>query len=86
MAYDNPTRQSQHMAIGLLEQIRFTYKSAKQAQASLALYVSNANPTFNAAINALHTPVERAELNAMLTQINTLVADWEANHATALGL
>lgn len=85
MAFDTLTRQSQYQAISLLDQIRNIYGQCKNAQANLALYQAGTNPSFNAAINTLHPPSERTELNQMLMQINTLIADWETNHASVIG-
>lgn len=86
MAYDSTTRNSQYDAMAILDKIRNIYRDCKSAQASLNLYQAGTDPTFNAAINALHPPAERTELGQMLTQINALVADFEQNHATAIGL
>lgn len=70
----------------LRSDIQALYGNAKSAQAKLALYQAATDPAFNAAINALFTAPERVELAAMLTEINTLITDWEANHKDALGI
>jgi hypothetical protein len=78
-------RESVKQANNLLDLIRSVYANGKQIQTLLALYQAGSDPAFNAAINALYTAGERTELNAMLTQVNTLVNDWAANHITAAG-
>jgi hypothetical protein len=86
MAFDLATRQSQYQAISLLDQVRSIYSQCKNAQANLVLYQAGTNAAFNAAINTLHPPAERTELNQMLTQINSLITDWETNHADVIGI
>jgi hypothetical protein len=68
----------------LLGQIRTLYTFGKNVQAALALYQAGTDPAFNAAVDALFSGAERAELGVMLGNINTLVTTWEANHAAAL--
>jgi hypothetical protein len=80
------TLQSVSAAQSLLSGIRGLYRQAKGTQTYLQLYAANTDPKFNAAVNTLFSAAERSELNAMLTQINTLIADWEANHKAPLGL
>jgi hypothetical protein len=75
-----------HRAITLLHEVRQMYTIGKDVQAVLALYIAGTDPALNAAINALFSAGERAELNTMLTQINALVSDWETNHAAAIGI
>lgn len=79
-------RESVRNANNLLDFIQHIYQSSKQVQALLALYTAGTDPTFTAAINALYSGGERTELGAMLTDINTLIAVWEANHKLPLGL
>lgn len=79
-------RESVRNANNLLDFIQHIYQSSKQVQALLALYQANTDPTFTAAINALYVSAERAELGAMLTDINTLIAVWEVSHKLPLGL
>jgi len=80
------TLQSVERAVSLLNTLRGTYTQGKAAQALLTLYAAGTDPKFNAAINTLFSQAERNELAAMLTDINTLCAAWEANHKTPLGL
>lgn len=80
----NQRREAVKGANNLLDLIRNLYESGRQIQALLALYQAGSDPTFNAAINALYTTAERAELAAMLAQVNTLVTDWQTNHAGAV--
>jgi hypothetical protein len=77
-------RESVKQANNLLDLIRSLYQSGKQIQVLLALYQANTDPAFNAAINALYTSSERAELAVMLGQVNQLVTDWTNNHAGAV--
>jgi len=80
----NTRRESVRNANNLLDLIRDVYQSGKQIQTLLALYQANSDPTFTAAVNALYSGPERAELAVMLGQINTLVTDWTNNHAGAV--
>ena len=75
-----------HRAATLLHELRQIYQTGKIVQQKLVDYQAATDPAMNAAVNALFTSAERTELNAMLSQINTLVADWETNHAAAVGL
>lgn len=77
-------RDSIYRAAGLLDRVRAVYGAAKGVQSEMALYQAGTDPTFNAAINALFSPAERQELGQMLSQINNLVQDWEANHVGAI--
>lgn len=70
----------------VLGRLRTLYSTAKESQAALALYQASTDPAFNAAVEALFSGAERAELGLMLGDINTLVTAWETNHAAALGL
>lgn len=78
--------QSARDATNLLQLLRATYTTAKQVQSALALYQAGTDPVFVAAINALFTSAERSELGAMGAQLATLVSDWEASHAGAIGV
>ncbi len=80
------TLSSIGQAASLIGGIRGLYSQAKSMQSLLALYVAGTDPKFNAAINTIFTATERTELNAMLTQVNALVTDWETSHRAALGL
>lgn len=73
-------------ATGLLGALQSCYNDGKRAQALLAKYQAATDAKFVATVNTLFTASERTELSAMLTQINTLVSDWETNHRGALGL
>lgn len=88
MAFEN--HQSKlagiHRAGTLIHEIRQLYQIGKGIQQKLADYQAATDPAMNAAINALLTNAERQEVGVMLTQINSLVSDWEANHASAIGL
>lgn len=76
--------QSSRDATNLLQLFRALYAEAKVIQAALTKYQANSDPIFNAAVNALFSASERTELNTMAQQINTLVTDWETNHANAI--
>lgn len=86
--FDNASAKEQSVrdANNLLAHLRGLYSSCKSAQALMARYQANTDPTFNGAVNSLFNASERAELSAMLTPINALVTDWEANHRAAIGL
>jgi hypothetical protein len=79
-------RESVRNANNLLDFIQHIYQSSKATQQLLTLYTAGTDPTFNAAVNALYSTAERAELGAMLTDITTLLTSWEANHKAPLGL
>jgi hypothetical protein len=84
--FDNSTTQHQSVqkANGVLPNIHAVYDAAKIVQTLMALYQAGTDATYNAAVNALFSAAERNELNQMLNGINSLVADWETNHAGAL--
>jgi len=71
-------------AANLLAVMQGVYQEMKSLQASLVLYQAGTDPAFNAAVNALYTASERTKIGQMIAGINTLVADWETNHAVAL--
>ena len=82
MAFD--TAQTKIRAVGragnVLGLLRTVYTHADELQSLLATYQAGTDPTLNAAMNAVYTAAERVELAAMITQLQTLKADWEANH------
>ena len=78
-------RDSVQRASVLLDRVRSVYSACKSVQAVMALYQAATDAPFNAAVNTLFTASERAELGQILTQINALVTDWEANHQNAIG-
>lgn len=85
--FDQTTRDkisSVHQASRIQQIIFSVYAQAKAAQAMLTLYLGGTDPVFNAAINAMLTTGERTELGQMLSQINGLCQDWEANHASVI--
>lgn len=77
-------RQSVHKANNVLANIQAVYEAMKIVQALMTLYQAGTDATFNAAVNALFSSAERTEIAQMLSGVNTLVTDWEANHANAL--
>jgi hypothetical protein len=77
-------RQSVQKANNVLANIQAVYAAMKIVQTLMTLYQAGTDPTLNAAVNALFTAAERTEITAMLGGINTLVTDWETNHAGAL--
>lgn len=79
------TINSQEKAAALLGQLRTIYNQAQIAKASVDLYGSGTDATFNAAVNAIFTAGERAQLATMLGNLNTLVTAWTTNHSTLLG-
>lgn len=80
------TLESAKGAWQLIYDLRAIYQQCKLVHSRLALYQSGSDPVFNAAINAIFSAQERAELAAMLSEINALMADWETNHRAAIGL
>lgn len=87
MAWENTSARltSARDATNLPQLYRALYNEAKLIQAALARYQAGTDTVFVAAVNALLTSAERQELSTMAQQINTLVADWEANHQSAIG-
>lgn len=71
-------------AASLLPKLQAIYRQCQEVDDAITLYQSNTNADFNTAINAIFTPAERAQLATMLTNVQTLTAAWEANHATLL--
>lgn len=86
--FENTTTmlESVKAAQQLILDLRSIYQSSKLVQIKLALYQAGTDAVFNAAINALFNASERNDLSNMLTDINTLVTHWEANHKAALGI
>ncbi len=60
--------------------VRTIYAHMAALSTMLAAYQAGTDPALNAALNAVYTVGERAELAAMIGQLNTLKADWEAKH------
>ena len=67
-------------AANFLDDIRSTYRQAKQARAKLTLYQAGTNPQFNAAINAIIPQAEQARIGTMLGQLDALITEWEATY------
>lgn len=88
MAFETTTIKIRavNRAGNVLGRLRTLYSNAKEIQAALELYQAGTDPAFNAAVDALFSSAERADLGVMLGNINTLVTAWETNHAAALGL
>lgn len=70
----------------LIFDLRSIYQACKLMQVKLALYQAGTDPAFNATINAIFSVQERQELGNILSDINTMVTDWETNHRAAIGL
>lgn len=68
-------------AAAFLDDIQIMYRQAKKARAKLALYQAGSNPQFNAAINAIIPPADRARIGTMLVQLDALVTEWEATYS-----
>ncbi len=86
MANFNMVNEKIHLlkdAENLLSVFRIMYGDAKVVQNLLAHYQSD--PSFKAVVDYLYAADERLELAAMITQINTLLTDWESNHPDVLG-
>ena len=88
MAFETTTTKIEAVtrAGNVLGRLRMIYTMAKEIQAALALYQAGTDPAFNAAVDALFSSAERAELSAMLGNITTLITAWETSHAQALGI
>lgn len=84
--FDNSAAQGQsvHKANNILSNVQAVYNAAKIVQALMSLYQAGTDTTFNATVNSRFSQSERAELNQMLVQVNSLVSDWETNHMGAL--
>lgn len=85
--FDSASRakiESVHTASRLIQVIYSVYTQAKAAQGLLNLYTAATDPAFNAAVNAMLLASERTEIGQVLTQINSLVADLETNHAALI--
>ena len=71
----------------ILGTLRTIYIQAKNLKTLKALYVAGSDPVFNAAFEAVFNVAgDRTELAAMIGQLETLIADWEVNHAAAVGV
>lgn len=79
-------RNSIHRALELVDALVGTYNQVKAVQSSLLLYQAGTDQAFNDAIDSSFTLEERQELNQMLSQLDALANDWEANHSVILGL
>lgn len=64
---------------------RGVYDQCNLILAQHARYTAQSDPHFNAAIGALFTAEEWAELNVMKAQIQALVTEWDTNHGDAVG-
>jgi len=65
-------------ALGLARTI---YVHMAELSAMLATYQSGTDPALTAALNAVYSAGERAELATVIGQLRALKSDWEANHA-----
>lgn len=71
----------------ILGQLRTIRLAARDLIAYRNLYVAATDPSFNAAFNAIFSSApDRAKISAMITQLETLIADWELNQTDVLGL
>lgn len=64
---------------------RAIYDQCRIALLAHQRYTAGTDAGFNAAINALFTVEEWAELNVMKAQLQNLVNDWDTNHGDAVG-
>ena len=71
-------------AASLLPRLRQIYDQCQEVAEAITLYQSGTDADFNAAIQSIFTATERAELAAMLTNVQTLVNTWTAQHSTLL--
>lgn len=75
---------SMSQAAQILPYLQDIYRRAQLAQSAINLYVAASDPVFNATVDEIFSAGERAELNTMLGNLNTLVTAWTNNHATLL--
>ncbi len=71
--------QSQTEANDLQNEVRSLYLKAKSMQTRMQKYQVGTDPKFKSAIENLYTLAERAVINTMLSNANSLVTTWEAN-------
>lgn len=71
-------------AAAVLPQLQQIYAQCQAVAGSINTYQAGTDADFNTAINSIFAPAERAELAAMLTQINALVSDWTTEHGALL--
>lgn len=76
--------ESVQTASRLIQVVYSVYTQAKSAQEMLQRFQAGTDPAFNAAINSMLTTSEKTEINAMLTDLNTLCTTWEAQHAALI--
>lgn len=60
--------------------VRTIYAHMAALSTMLAAYQAGTDPALNAALNAVYTVGERAELAAMIAELNTLKTAWEVAH------
>ena len=76
---------SMSRAATVLPQLQTIYRQAQFAQSAINAYTAGTDPVFNQAVNDIFSAGERAQLQTMLTQLNSLVSAWTTNHSTLLG-
>lgn len=64
----------------MLGLLRTIYAHMDELQTMLATYQAGTDPALNAALNTVYTVGERAELAAMIAELNTLKTAWEVAH------
>lgn len=80
----NARMSSYGRAAQVLPQLQQIYLQCQQVATSITLYQAGSNTDFNTAINAIFTPAERAELAAMLENVQLLSQTWATQHSTLL--
>lgn len=82
MAFENTLTKVRAVgrAGNVLGLLRTVYAHSAELVDMLATYQAGTDPALNAAMNAVYSAAERQELAALIGQLSTLQADWEANH------
>ena len=80
MAINKALILSFYDAANFVDMLRGTYQQAKTARNKIALYQAGTDPSFNAAINAIIPPADRARIAAMKPQLDALLAAWEGTY------
>lgn len=71
-------------AASLLPKLKQVYQQCQEIDDAITLYQAGTDADFNAAVNAIFTAPERAQLAAMLTNVEQLVTLWTAQHSNLL--
>lgn len=81
MAINKQLIVSFYQAAAFLDDVRILYQQAAQVRAKVALYQAATDPAFNAAVNAVIPAADRQRLATLVSSVNALAAEMEANYA-----